>query len=585
MTAVHVAAGLELPVELAGRRSAIFGISGSGKSNTAAVIVEELLRAGEQIVLIDPKGEGWGLLSLPTGKPSNLPIIVFGEPNGHIPAISETHGPRLADFVVETGQSVVLSLLGFESDQSERRFVASFLRQLYRKKSRQAGATRTLVVLEEAHLFVPENVRGDGAELAGAVQRIVRQGRSFGIGTLLVDQRPQDVSKRAITQCDTLICHQLSHKTDRSALSDWVKGYDTDGRGEQFLAGLAALEPGEAWVWSPAWLKIFERHRLRRRRTFDTGAAPDGSHAARTMQRAEVDLDALRDQLAEVLDKAKADDPKELRRQIAELQRKLDNAGDIDAVRNTLTMLEQEMAKGPKIVEVPALKNGQLDRTEKLQAALEAVGQKLLNEAATLGQLIAAANTTRLATVSRHAPAQITAAAPPTRPPLVSVKGVSADFFRPPAQGGLTRPQQAILDVAAMLGRRGIIPDRETIARWLDLHPRGGSYGTNLKTLHDLGLLADCCPTPLGERSAADLQTGIDAAIIAMPRDSVRRVLGAIVDFGRQHGKQISREELAEVLGVHPRGGSFGENLKHLRDMQLIVADKRGIGVTEALFR
>jgi DNA helicase HerA-like ATPase len=95
-------------------------------------------------------------------------VIVFGEPNGHIETLSETHGPRLADFVVETGRSVVLSLLGFESDQSERRFVAPFLRQLYRRKSRQGQPTRTLVVLDEAHLFVPENVRGDAAELAGA---------------------------------------------------------------------------------------------------------------------------------------------------------------------------------------------------------------------------------------------------------------------------------------------------------------------------------------------------------------------------------------------------------------------------------
>jgi uncharacterized protein len=221
---ISLAKSLQLPTEFTGRRTAVFGISGSGKSNTATVLVEQLLKAGEQVVMIDPKGEGWGLLSLASGKPSNLPVIVFGEPNGHIESLSESHGPRLADFVVESGRSVVLSLLGFESDQSERRFVATFLRQLYRRKSRQGQPTRTLVVIDEAHLFVPENVRGDAAELAGAVQRIVRQGRSFGIGTLLIDQRPQDVSKRVVTQCDTLICHQLTHKTDRDALRDWVRG-------------------------------------------------------------------------------------------------------------------------------------------------------------------------------------------------------------------------------------------------------------------------------------------------------------------------------------------------------------------------
>lgn len=322
---VRLAADLNLPVELSGRRTAIFGISGSGKSNTATVLIEGLLDAGEQIVLIDPKGEGWGLLSLANGKPSNLDVIAFGEPNGHIETLSETHGPKLADFVFESGRSVVLSLLGFESDQSERRFVAQFLRHLYRRKSKHPKKTRTLVVFDEAHLFVPEmggSMQGDKAELAGAVQRIARQGRTFGLGSLFVDQRPQDVSKRVVSQCDTIICHNLSHNTDRRALEDWVRGYDTAGRGKLFMDSVATLEPGEAWIWSPAWLKIFQRGKINRRRTFDSGAAPDDSAVAK-VQRATIDLDKLRGQLAEIVDKAKADDPKELRRQLGELRQQV----------------------------------------------------------------------------------------------------------------------------------------------------------------------------------------------------------------------------------------------------------------------
>lgn len=327
---IQFAKDLSLPPEISGRRTAVFGISGSGKSNTATVIVEGLLQTGEQVVIIDPKGEAWGLLSLANGKPSNLDIVIFGEPNGHIEALDESHGPRLADFVFETGQSVALSLLGFNSDASERRFVASFLRHLYRRKTKQPKKSRTLVVFEEAHLFVPEGsgkgFSGEVADLAGSVQRIARQGRSFGLGSLFVDQRPQDVSKRVISQVDTIICHQLTHKTDRAALSDWVKGYDTDGRGDTFLNSLASLEAGHCWVWSPSWMKIFQRVKAIRRRTYDSGAAPDEAGSAGNVQRAAIDLDKLRGQLAEVVAKAKADDPKELRRQIAELTKQLKQA-------------------------------------------------------------------------------------------------------------------------------------------------------------------------------------------------------------------------------------------------------------------
>lgn len=373
MAKIKISDGLSLPIEIAGRRTAIFGISGSGKSNSATVITEQLIERGEQVVLIDPKGEAWGLLSLASGKPSNLPVIIFGEPNGHIETLAESHGPRLADFVVDSGQSVALSLLGFESDQSERRFVATFLRQLYRRKTRMPNPSRTLVIFEEAHLFVPEAVRGEAAELAGAVQRIVRQGRSFGIGTLLIDQRPQDVSKRCITQCDTLVCHQLVHKLDRDALREWVRGYDVEGSGEKFLESLASLDPGEAWVWSPAWLKLFERVKVHRRTTFDSGAAPDGSAAARKVHRAEVDIDALRGQLAEIVEKAKADDPRELRKQIKELRNQLEDAR---VAQPTATPAAKENR-----VEVPVLKPVDFQRAERFVSRLETGAAKILEMA------------------------------------------------------------------------------------------------------------------------------------------------------------------------------------------------------------
>ena len=319
-----------LPNDLAVRRSAVFGISGSGKSNTATVCIEGLIRNGEQVVLIDPKGEGWGLKSSADGKSAGLDVIIFGEPHGDIKTLDETHGEKLADFVVESGRSVVLSLQGFESDESERRFVTRFFKRLYRIKSRQAAPTRTLVILDEAHLFVPESSgqghKGDTAQMVGAIQRIARQGRSAGLGLMIVDQRPQDVSKRIISQVELLVCHQLVHKLDRNALRDWVRGYDRDGTGDVFLDSLAGLQQGEAWSWSPGWLQVFDRVLIERRSTYDSGATPSGKAAAAPKVRSKVDLDQLRDQLAEVVQKAEQQDPGKLQKRIAELERQLKRA-------------------------------------------------------------------------------------------------------------------------------------------------------------------------------------------------------------------------------------------------------------------
>jgi hypothetical protein len=552
---LKIADGLALPAEIAGRRTAVFGISGSGKSNTAAVLAEQLIGAGEQVVMVDPKGEAWGLLSLANGKPSNLPAIIFGEPNGHIEALSETHGPRLADFVVDTGRSVALSLLGFESDQSERRFVATFLRQLYRRKSRQPHPTRTLVILDEAHLFVPENVRGDGAELSGAVQRIVRQGRSFGIGTLLVDQRPQDVAKRVITQCDTLVCHQLVHNTDRTALSDWVRGYDTDGRGKTFLETVATLEPGEAWVWSPAWLKVFQRVKVHRRKTFDSGAAPDGSAAARTVQRANVDLDELRGQLAEVVEKAKADDPKELRKKVAELERKLRER-------------PAETVEVERVVKVPVLENGQLDRTEKIAARLEGFGEKLksegeryLSEAGELRRLILPAFATP------KPPAQVVRPATAPRP---------LPAPRPPSEG-LTGPEQRILDALAWLESIGNAQPEQTAAAFLAGYTIGGGAWNNPKgRLRGRGLIeyrGDCLALTDAGRALANPPTDtlttaeLHRKVMERLPGPERKILQVLLDV---YPDDLPYDELARRSGYAEGGGAFNNPRGRLRSLGLV---------------
>ena len=83
--------GVTLPVEIAGRRTAVFGMSGSGKSNSGTVIIEGLADAGEQFVLVDPKGEGHGLLSLANGKPSDIDVVVFGSNGGNFSSGGDVH--------------------------------------------------------------------------------------------------------------------------------------------------------------------------------------------------------------------------------------------------------------------------------------------------------------------------------------------------------------------------------------------------------------------------------------------------------------------------------------------------------------
>ena len=51
---------------------------GAGKTHSAAVLVEEFVAAGGQVVILDPVGAWWGLLAAAGGEAPGLPFAVFG---------------------------------------------------------------------------------------------------------------------------------------------------------------------------------------------------------------------------------------------------------------------------------------------------------------------------------------------------------------------------------------------------------------------------------------------------------------------------------------------------------------------------
>jgi hypothetical protein len=82
-----------------------------------------------------------------------------------------------------------------------------------------------LIVLEEAHRYLGA---GASALTRGAANRIAREGRKYGIGLLMVTQRPTELPDTALAQCGTLIALRLSNTEDqgaiRAALPDTVAG-------------------------------------------------------------------------------------------------------------------------------------------------------------------------------------------------------------------------------------------------------------------------------------------------------------------------------------------------------------------------
>jgi ParB/RepB/Spo0J family partition protein len=109
MKKLKISSDLSLPLDVITMATAILGIRGSGKTNTAGVWAEELLKHGQQVVVIDPLNGWWGLKSSADGKRPGYPVVVFGGNHADVP-LAGTEGKALADFVVERRVPCVFSL-------------------------------------------------------------------------------------------------------------------------------------------------------------------------------------------------------------------------------------------------------------------------------------------------------------------------------------------------------------------------------------------------------------------------------------------------------------------------------------------
>lgn len=109
-----------------------------------------------------------------------------------------------------------------------------------REKSEGGIRRPLLVVMEEAHRYLGGDSDGPAREM---VQRIVKEGRKFGIGAMIVSQRPSEVDETILSQCGTFVALRLSNASDRgkvqAALPDSLAG---------LVDSLPVLRTGEAIV-------------------------------------------------------------------------------------------------------------------------------------------------------------------------------------------------------------------------------------------------------------------------------------------------------------------------------------------------
>lgn len=113
-----------------------------------------------------------------------------------------------------------------------------------------------MVVLEEAHRYLGGEATALTRESAN---RIAREGRKYGVGLLMVSQRPTELPKTALAQCGTIVALRLSNAEDqgaiRAALPDSVAGLaailPSLRTGEAIVSGEAVVIPSRLLIDQP----------------------------------------------------------------------------------------------------------------------------------------------------------------------------------------------------------------------------------------------------------------------------------------------------------------------------------------------
>ena len=144
------------------------------------------------------------------------------KPGGYTPALEGKVEKDLSELLISwVGNERPITILDISDVPSEIMMsVAGTLLNItyealfWGQESPVGGRTQPLlIVLEEAHNYLRS---GENSISSRTVQRIAKEGRKYGVGLLLVTQRPSELDETVLSQCGTIIALRMNNSKDRS---------------------------------------------------------------------------------------------------------------------------------------------------------------------------------------------------------------------------------------------------------------------------------------------------------------------------------------------------------------------------------
>lgn len=539
---------------------AVLGKTGSGKSFMTRGLVERLLDEHKRVCILDYTGVWFGLRSTASGKKGAYPIVIFGGEHRDIP-LNEHAGPAVAKLIAGGNRPAIVDMDGMTVGQQQR-FVTAFLEELYRLNSQPLH-----LVIEEADEFAPQTGAPGAERMIGAVCRIFQRGRRKGFRAIAITQRPANLHKRVLTQCNSLITLRLVAPQDRKAVGEWIKGHADDEAGRKVVDSLPKLARGEGWIWAPEQ-GVLERAKFPAIKTYDSMRAPEDGEDDAPASWAEVDLDDIRSGMSEAVKEAEANDPKRLKAEISKLQRELsakapqiDPKALADAERNGW-----ERGKRDAIVALRQLSRDAEAASKHIASGADAV-RKLMESVAALS------DAPILARTLAPAVAPVAVAPVPRRAPA---RGAAA-----PSGAELTGPERALLTALAWWAAVGQgRPSRAqacAIAGWrvTSGHIKNVAGSLRTKGLIDYPADGRLTLTEAGE-AAAEPPADTGRSVPGYVRDTLTGPQAQVFDELLRHPHGLDRAALCEAIGWNATSGHIKNVLGSMRSMEVVEYPTQG---------
>jgi hypothetical protein len=576
---------------------AVLGKTGSGKTSTAKLAVEHVVKQEARVCILDPiKSDWWGLTSSANGERAGLPFHILGGPRGHV-ALHPSAGKAVGEIVASGELPLSIIDMANFNPGGQAQFFVDFAPTLLR---RMRGVV--YLVIEEAHLFAPKERSGIGAENMSIhwAKMLATAGRSKGVRLIVVTQRTQALHNALLGSCDTMIAHRLTAPADQEPVIKWLKANTDKVTVEKVAASLSSLPTGSGWLCSGE-AKVFELVRFPRISTYDNTATPTGKGIDHDVKTAAVDQEKLRTIIGTAVKEAEANDPRALKAEVARLSAELRRASAAPTPSTVGQKSEAAALKERERIFAAGVKQGREEaqtefaaRVATFQAAVTDANQAINPLLLQLRKDVMHADDvfqSHIRNLTKSVPATsiknlpATAASPPALPSPVQPARPKPPALVPTITReatGLPGNQQRVLDSLQTWQRMGHRAPSNAQVAWLaNYSPTSTSYTNPRGALKSSGLVEYPSPdrvalTDQGAHLAGQIDLGGDllAYVLNQLPGNERRVLEAVV---AAYPNADSNDAVAERANYSASSTSYTNPRGSLKSKELITYPAGGM--------